>query len=131
MQRRPTEYGGMAFCAAVYGILLAVLAVALPGPATDPVEGGVRAVALTLAALAFVTAEAVWRVRPWAYRAGFALAWGTLACFLAPAVVAVLTLELPAALGFVIMAGLVALIALPMVGYLRRMQPQLHPRPRP
>jgi hypothetical protein len=131
MQRRPTEYGGMAFCAVVYGVLLATFAVALSGPAVDPWEGAVRTAALTLAALAFVAAEAIWRVRPWAYRAGLSLAWGTLACFLAPAAVAVVMLEIPAALGFAIIAGFIALIVLPMVGYLRRMQPQLHPRPRP
>lgn len=131
MPRRPNEYGGMALCAVVYGVLLATFAVALPGPAAGAWEGLVRTAALTLAALAFVAAEAIWRVRPWAYRAGFSLAWGTLACFLAPAAVAVVMLDIPAALGFAVVAGLVALIVLPMVGYLRRMQPQLHPRPRP
>jgi hypothetical protein len=131
MGRRPTEYGGMAFCAVAYGVLLAALVVALPGPAAGAWEGLVRTVALALAALSFVAAEAIWRVRPWAYRAGLSLAWGTLACFLAPVAVALAMLEIPAALGFALLAGLIALIVLPMVGYLRRMQPQLHPRPRP
>ena len=131
MQRRPNEYAGMAICAALYGMALAAALVYVPGPVSEAGDGVLRAVMATLAALSFVTAEAVWRVRPWAYRAGFTLAWGTLACFFLPVLIALLKLEIPAALGFALVAGVVAMIVLPMVGYLRRSRPQLRPRPRP
>jgi hypothetical protein len=131
MPRRPGEYAGLALCAALYGVVLAAFAVYLAGPAPELEEGVVRGVGIVLAGLAFVTAEALWRVRPWAYRAGFALAWGTIGCFLAPAFIALMVGEVIVAVALLLAAGFIAFPVLPMVAYLKRTQPRLHPRPAP
>ncbi|HSU13868.1 hypothetical protein [Longimicrobium sp.] len=132
MRQRPNEYAGLAFCAAVIGVVLAALAVYPAAPGAWNAWGVVfRGAGVLLSALALVTAEAIWRVRPWAYRAGAALAWSTIGCFVVPALAGLLMGELLGAFGMLLAAGFIAFPVLPMVGYLRRMHPQLHPRPQP
>ncbi|HEX8242770.1 MAG TPA: hypothetical protein VF541_04730 [Longimicrobium sp.] len=123
VRQRPPEYGGLAFCAALYAAALTAV-LALSGPPAAPVIGALKAVAAGLCALAWVTAEALWRARPWAYPAARALAVGSVAVFAAPALVGLVLGEFLASFGFLLVAGCIAFVVWPMVGYLRRTAPQ-------
>ncbi|HEX8903771.1 MAG TPA: hypothetical protein VF771_02875, partial [Longimicrobiaceae bacterium] len=132
--RRPTEYAGLAICAATYGALLAWPLYAA-GPPSDLGSAAAAGVISGLCALAWVTAEAVWRARPWAYAAGLALAVGTVGTLVAAAALGAAQGELGGAVATLLMAGCVTLVVWPMVAYLRRTaaQPPRRPvlRPRP
>ena len=123
VRSRPREYTGMAATAALFAALLCIF-VLRGDPARGFGEALVRASVALLAVLSLVTAEAIWRVRPWAHRAGKTLATCTVAVFAVPGLVSLLLFEPVAALGFFLAAGIVALIVVPMVGYLRRTSPQ-------
>jgi len=124
VRSRPREYAGMAVTAALFAVLLCfVLLNGDPG-GYAPRDLAIRAYVGILAVLSLITAEAIWRVRPWAYRAGRALAILTLAVFAIPGLVSLLLFEPLAAFGFFLATGIVALIVLPMLGYLRRTSSQ-------
>ncbi|HEX8903770.1 MAG TPA: hypothetical protein VF771_02870 [Longimicrobiaceae bacterium] len=71
--RRPAGYTGLAVCAALFATVL-VAVVLSPNDSGDWVIGVMQCVLALISALAWVTAEALWRMRPWAYRASRALA---------------------------------------------------------
>lgn len=124
----PAEFRGLALCAALYAAALtAVVWFALP--ARDAVTTLAAAVDVGLAVLAWVTAEAIWRMRPWAYRSAFALAGASVGVFAVPAMLALLAGSVIAGLGLLIPAAGIAFVTWPMVGYLKRAAPV--PRPRP
>lgn len=126
VRTRPAEYTGIALCAALYGAALAAV-LCFTAPPADPAPAAMKAIATGLCALAWVTAEAVWRARPWAYRAGLALAIGSVAVFAVPALVGLAMGQVLGAFGMLLVAGCIAFVAGPMVAYLRRTAP----RPRP
>ena len=119
VRSRPREYAGMAVTAALFAALLCIVVVT-GETGRHFAELVMRAYVAVLAVVSLITAEAIWRVRPWAYRAGRALALLTLAVFALPALYSLVTLQLAPALGFLFVGGVVALIVMPMVGYLRR-----------
>jgi hypothetical protein len=114
----------MAVTAALFAVLLCFVLLYTDPGGYAPRDLLIRGYVAILAVLSLITAEAIWRVRPWAYRAGRALAILTLAVFVLPTIVAVVTLQLLPALGMALATGVVALIVLPMVGYLRRTSSQ-------
>jgi O-antigen/teichoic acid export membrane protein len=69
--RRPSGFAGLAVCSALFGLAMG-LAFLDTSTLDQPVA--TRAVVAVIAALSLVNAEALWRVRPWAYRASRALA---------------------------------------------------------
>lgn len=119
VRSRPREYAGMAVTAALFAALLCAVVV-VGGPGRELGGVAIRAYVALLAVLSAITGEAIWRVRPWAYRAGRALAILTLAAFAIPTLVSLVLFEPVAALAFFLATGLLALVVLPMVGYLRR-----------
>jgi hypothetical protein len=73
MQQRPFVFSGL--FAATFAAGMAMLLAAVPVNLADPAETWLgRTTLLVLGALAVVAAEALWRVRPWAWRASAALA---------------------------------------------------------
>jgi len=75
-KRRPVGLKILALCAALFAALMALLLLDADGYA------GRGATAL-LGALSLTAADALWRARPWAFRASAALALATLATVLA------------------------------------------------
>jgi len=73
--RTPTGFYVASVCAAAFGVLMAMAGLVMDdggGPGWGAIPG--RAAAGLLAALSAVAAEALWRARPWAWRASRALA---------------------------------------------------------
>lgn len=73
--RTPTGFYVASVCAASFGALMAVMVLLMDqgdGLVWRAIPG--RAAAALLAALSGVAAEALWRARPWAWRASLALA---------------------------------------------------------
>jgi uncharacterized membrane protein len=119
VRSRPREYAGMAVTAALFAALLCIFVV-IGETGRDPGDVVIRAYVAILAVLSLITAEAIWHVRPWAYRAGRALAAFTLSVFALLAILSFFLLQMGLAVGFAVAGGITALIVLPMVGYLRR-----------
>lgn len=101
--------------------------------AMDPLDGEsggrmmVRGLSMLLVPLSAVVTEALWRARPWAYRASLALAL-VYASTLAAAVVATRD---TAMIGSVVMWAIVSAVAvIPMLGYIHTRSAQLWPRGR-
>ncbi|HET7232536.1 MAG TPA: hypothetical protein VFJ16_21180, partial [Longimicrobium sp.] len=79
MKRTPTGFYVCGLCSAILGVLLAVGLWSMEaGNHVEAEEILVRGVLAVLAALSAVATEALWRARPWAWRASVALAvaWG-------------------------------------------------------
>lgn len=73
--RTPVGFYVAAIFAATFGALMALAVLALDGESWHPWETVLlRGPAAVLAALSAVAAEALWRARPWAWRASLALA---------------------------------------------------------
>lgn len=112
----------MALCAALYGAGLTAV-VLVSGPRDELAEIVLQVIAAALAALAFVAAEALWGMRPWAYPAARALAVGTVGVLALPALAALAMGRVAAGLGGLLPALCVAFVVFPMLKYLRRQSP--------
>lgn len=132
--RTPAGFYFASMCAAAFGGCMALLAGLVENLGSPPVMILIRAVAGLLACLSAVAAEALWRARPWAYRASLALALAYAAA------VTLLTLGvyglngLPATVGILLFS---ACVLLPIVMYVRDRTawlfgpPRRQPRPAP
>lgn len=103
MRPRSFMVSGMFAAGFAAGLALAVAV----WPAHDPRAVAVRGTAAFIAALAAVTAEALWRRRPWAYRACAALALAHTAAAVAWFVVLMGVDGLGAAGGYLFFSGFV------------------------
>jgi len=130
-QRTPLGFYVAAVCAAVFGA--AMVRLALVPFWWGHLDVLVRAAALVLAGLSAVAAEALWRARPWAYRASLALAVAY-ACVLA--IKGFLNDGMDGVVTAVWMLILSAIVVVPLVAYVRHRSedlfgPTTPRRPRP
>lgn len=72
--RTPAGFYLLSICAAAFGVCAALVAGLTENEGRPGETILVRALAALLACLSAVAAEALWRARPWAYRASLALA---------------------------------------------------------
>jgi len=72
MQQRPFVFSGL--FAAFFAVVMVLMLATLPGPPGGAEVWLMRGTLAVLGALAVVATEALWRVRPWAWRASAALA---------------------------------------------------------
>ena len=72
MRQRPFFFSGL--FSATFALVMVILLATLPGPADEAEVWLMRGTLAGLGALAVVATEALWRVRPWAWRASAALA---------------------------------------------------------
>ena len=126
-RRQPLGYPLLAVCAWTFAVLMALALVAADD--SMPVPNGtvllVRVFAAALAVLALVTGEALWRVRPWAFRVSLLLA-ATYLC--AAAWVSTLAGETESAVGIFAAVGGGSLIFIgPALAYLRDRHRQIYP----
>jgi hypothetical protein len=129
----PLGFHAAALCAAMFGTIMAVVVLQVDTGSGD--QWGrmwMRACAALLAALSGVVTEALWRPRPWAYRATLALALAY------TAVVTLLFLGLEGVDGLIAAFWILffsAWVVVPIVMYVRRRSatlfgPRLRPQPR-
>lgn len=114
-----------ALCAAGF-CAVAVAAHLASNVETAAADGlAVRGPAMLLATLAAVTAEALWRARPWAYRASVSLALVYAATLAANLMVLWGTDEVGPVILLFILSGF---LVVPMLGYIHHRSHQLWPR---
>lgn len=126
--KRPAGYTGLAVCAAGFGVLLSLGIIDPDFRALDLADAGFDAGFAVIAALAFVTAEALWGMRRWAYAASRALAASVVGAFLL-GVVAGLTKGEFASLIMLPMAAITAWGLQPVLRYVRDRSQALHGTP--
>lgn len=120
--RRPNGFAVLAVCAALFGAFAGLVL------ATDD-GGGDVAVNTLLAAwgsLGLLTAEALWRVRRWAFPASVALAGSVLAPCVVLAVVLAMDNDVPMALLALLAGGIMVFGMQPVLAYVRDRSRSLH-----
>jgi len=124
--RTPTGFYLAALCVAAFGALMAgILALGLDGEGTWHTLLG-RASAALLGALSALAAEALWRARPWAWRASRTLAGSYVA------VVAVLCIAIGEAAAVFVALGILipsAMVVAPLLMYIRNRSADLFGTP--
>jgi hypothetical protein len=123
--RRPAGFAVLAVCSGLFGTVM-TLGLLEGGAPDDPML--LRAMVSVIAALALVNAEALWQVRPWAYRASRALARSVVGSIAVTAAWGLLSQPVEA-FWLLVIAAICAWGLRPVLDYIRGCSVALYPAP--